>query len=238
MLQLARHFPDVRAARPMAVPWRGWGAATLRLGLINGLRLAEPQFLLLLTGLFASIESVGLLRIAQRGAALASIGVSIAVIVAAPEFARLNGAGQRDRLQRLLTRVARAGALASGAGVLLVLGAGHWILGSFFGPEFVAAWTALLILASAEMVRAVFGPAAVLLNMLRHEGVTALALCLSATASAVVAWVLIPSIDASGAALGSLFGVTLASVLLWWHGRRAVALETSVLGPTTLPRKP
>ncbi len=230
LLLLRRDVAGPGAARAGPVPWRSWGAATLRLGLINGLRLAEPQVLLLLAGVLASVESAGLLRVAQRGATLGAIGVSIAVIVAAPEFARLDGTGQRDRLQGLLTRVTRFGAAASAAGCLLLLGAGGWILGTIFGPEFAPAWAALLLLSAAEVVRAAFGPAAVLLSMLRREGATAAGSCLSAAVSAAAGAALLPSLGATGAAIGGFLGLALSSALLWWRARRILGLESSVLG--------
>jgi len=238
LVQLGRHFSGLTAATGARIPWRAWGAATVRLGLINGLRLAEPQILLLLTGLLASVESVGLLRIAQRGAALGSIAVSVAVIVAAPEFARLSATGEQARLQRLLTRIARLTAAASASGVLAVLLAGRWLLALFFGPAFTAAWAALALLTAAELSRALFGPAAVLLSMLRHEGVTALALCLATAASAAAAALLLPAFGAAGAAAGSLAGLALSSGLLWWRARRILGLDTSALGPGAGGRDP
>ena len=63
-----RHFSDLLQRPRTQIFWRAWGLAMLRLGLSRGIRLAQGQALLLLTGVLSSVENVGLLRIAQRGA--------------------------------------------------------------------------------------------------------------------------------------------------------------------------
>ena len=204
--------------------------ATFRLGLSSGIRLAQGQVLLLVTGLLSSIENVGLLRIAQRGAGLVALGTSIAFVAAAPQVARLNAEGQHDRLQSLLTQVARAGsAVALIVLICFVLG-GHWLLDTIFGAEFLPAWSALIILSLTETTRALFGPGAMLMNMVRHEGVTALGFVISLAVSTLTAIALIPAYGADGAAWGMFVGVAGMSVFLWQKARRNLKLDPTAIG--------
>lgn len=225
-----RQFAPTWRHAAMPVPWRPWGMAVLRLGVSNGLRVAETHVLLVIVGAMSNAENVGLLRIAQRGAGLLGLGVTIATLVAAPRFARLNAAGERAQLQRLLTLTARAGTAVAAAGLVVFVLAGHWLLDSVFGPEFVAAWSALVILAVTKTARAFFGLGGVLLNMLRHEAETLRGLVVSFVLSTLLTAALVPVWGAEGAALGMLSGVLAMSAYLAHRARRILALDPVAIG--------
>ncbi len=225
-----RHFSDVLRSSRVSISWRAWGVAMLRLGLSDGIYQAQGQILLLLTGALSSVEDVGLLRIAQRGGGLVTLGSAIVVITAAPRFARLNAEGRHERLQHLLTQVARAGSAVALIGLLGFVVGGHWLLATFFGTDFVAAWSALVILAVAETGRTLLGPGGVLLNMLRQEGVVALGFSISLVTSTSIAVALIPAYGADGAAWGMFFGVTGMAVFLRHKARRRLRLDPAAFG--------
>lgn len=210
--------------------WRTWGLSMLRLGLTNGIRLAEGQILLLMTGALTSAENVGLLRVAQRGAGVVSLGAAISAIVCPPQFVRLNAEGKHDRLQHLLTQAARAGSGVALIGLIGFAVAGHWLLATFFGTEFVAAWSALMILAAAETGRALFGLGGVLLNMLRYEKTTLFGLVISLAISVSITAALVPVYGVDGAAWGIFFGVSVMSAFFWHKARRIVNLDSSTIG--------
>ncbi len=223
-------FSGVLRRSRTSISWRAWGVAMLRLGLSNGIRLGQGQVLLLLTGALSGAENAGLLRIAQRGAGLVSLGTAIAIVAAAPLVARLNAEGRHVRLQRLITQVARAGtAVALIVLIGFVLG-GHWLLDTLFGAEFLAAWSALIILSLNEMTRALFGPGAMLMNMVRREGVTAAGFVISLAVSTSTAIALIPAYGTDGAAWGMFLGVAGMSVFLWQKARRNLKLDPAVIG--------
>jgi O-antigen/teichoic acid export membrane protein len=224
------YFPELWHWRRTRIPWRTWSHAVLKLGIANGIRVAQVQIVLLLTGALTSVENVGLLRIAQRGAGLIWLGSAVLMISSGPRVARLNAEGQHARLQRLLTQVARASSGMAMVGFIFYAFAGHWFLATFFGAEFAAAWSALVILAMTEVLLTAFGPGAMLMNMLRHEGVTVLGLSIALIVSTVIAAVLIPIYGASGAALGTFFGSTAMAVYLWHKARRILDLDSSVMG--------
>ena len=106
---------------------------------------------------------------------------------------------------------------------------GHWLLGALFGAEFLAAWSALIILSLAETARALLGPGAMLMNMVRHEGVTALGFVISLAVSTSTAIALTPAYGADGAAWGMFFGVTGMSVFLWQKARRNLKLDPAAI---------
>jgi O-antigen/teichoic acid export membrane protein len=94
----------------------------------------------------------------------------------------------------------------------------------------MAAWSALIILSLTETTRALLGPGAMLMNMVRHEGVTALGFAISLVVSVLTAIALIPAYGADGAAWGMFFGVTGMSVFLWQKARRNLNLDPTAFG--------
>ena len=225
-----RQFSAALRRSPVRIMWREWSIATLRLGISTGIHLAQGQILLLLTGVLTGAGNAGLFRIAQRGAGLVSLGVVIAITVASPEVARLNAEGRHDQLQRLLTTAARAGSGIALIGLVCFIFGGQWLLDTIFGAEFVAAWSALIILAATETTRALLGPGIMLMNMSRHEGITAIGFIISLCVSTVIAAALIPAYGADGAAWGVFFGVTGMSVFLWQKARQTLRLDPAVIG--------
>lgn len=229
LFYFARYFSDVMKSSRAIIPWRAWGVATLRIGITNGIRLAQGQVLLLLTGALASADHAGLLRIAQRGAELVSLGTSIAIAAASPQFSRLNAEGRRDGLQRLLTQVARASTVIALLVLVCFIIGGEWLLDTFFGAGFLPAWNALIILAVTGTMRALTGPVAMLMIMLRHEGATVLGYVISLVLSASAAAVLLPDYGADGTAWGLFIGTTAMSLFLWWKARVKLGLDTAVI---------
>jgi O-antigen/teichoic acid export membrane protein len=225
-----RHFAGTLRRGPAVISWRIWTVAMLRLGVSTGIHLGQGQILLLITGALAGAENAGLLRIAQRAAGLVGIGTTIAYVASAPHIARLNAEGQHDRLQRLLTLVARAsGGVAALVLVCFIFG-GDWLLDILFGADFAAALNAIVILGAAETARALIGPGIILMNMVRREGTAAVGFLISLVVGTLIAWVLIPNYGADGAAWGSFFGGTVMAMFLWYTSRRVLFLDPSAFG--------
>jgi O-antigen/teichoic acid export membrane protein len=225
-----RQFAPVLSGTPAAIAWRPWCGAMLRLGVSTGIHLAQAQVLLLLTGLLGGAEAAGLLRVAQRGAALASLGVGIVTTAISPQLARLHAEDQRDSLQRLLIQGARASGAMAAAVLVCFLFGGVWLLGTVFGAEFVAAWGALIILTATEAARAQLGLGTALMNMVRREGVTAAGYSISLAVSMLGAVVLIPSYGVGGAAWATSFGLMAMSVYIWRRAWRDLGVNPAVIG--------
>jgi O-antigen/teichoic acid export membrane protein len=225
-----REFAGALRLGPAEIVWRRWLAAVLRLGIGSGVIGAQRQILLVLTGALSSVEEVGLLRIAQRGASLVLAGVYVAVSPVAPRIAALSAEGRRAEAQPLLTSAAQAGFTIAIAGLAGFLIAGHWLLGALFGHDFATAWAALIVLTVGHAAHALFGPAGTVLNMLRREAVTLRGLALSLVLSAGGAAVLVGPLGALGTALAATAGIAGMSIFLWRQTWREVGLDSAITG--------
>lgn len=231
-----RHFANTLRHGRANVPWRAWLATIVRLGLSGGMMQAHPRLLLLLTGGLASVEEVGLLTIAQRGAGVVNAGTTIATIAAAPRVASLYAAGAHERVQRLVTLVARTGFGLSAVGLAAFLLAGGWLLAAIFGPAFVAAWSTLIVLTASNTVRMLLGPGVMLMNMLRHEGVALRGFAIGLGLSLTSAGVLIPYLGALGAACAAFVGISSMALFLRHQARRRLRLDPAAFAGIMRPR--
>ncbi len=231
---LARHAPPMPAERAgpsdTAIPRRAWIIAAFSLGLLRGLRVAQPQILLLALGAFGSVDAAGLFRIAQRGASLGNFGFNTVAVLISPYLARLDAAGQRDRMQRLITVSAWAITVPAVAACLLFLLAGRLLLNLLFGPDFEAAYPALAVLGVTLVATSVLGPAQIILVMMHREGNVTAAAAGALVVSAGLCAVLAPSYGALGAAVASAIGMIGVSVLLWRRTKTLLGLRCSIFG--------
>ncbi len=224
------YFTGTMRTRHATIMWRPWLAATLRLGVSHGMMQAQPQLLLLLTGLLASVEEVGLFRIAQRAAELVAGGAAIVRNAAAPRIASLHAGEELARLQRLVTFLARVSFGLALAGLAVYVVAGQWLLTLLFGSGFPAAWGPMVILTLGISLQAFCGPGALLMNMLRRESVTMIGFAISLGISVLLAAALISPFGAAGAAWATVFGQIVMGVFLLHRAWRELGVEVSAIG--------
>lgn len=234
-IQFHRQFGAILWQGPGTIAWKHWASASARLGTATGIRAAQPSLLIILVSNLAGAENAGLFRVAQRTGGLIAMATTVIHTTAGPRFARLNAERDIAGLQRLLRYLART---SSSITVLTFLGfalIGEWLLGAVFGSAFAAAYSAVIVLGSGEVVRPAFGPATLLLSMTRHEGQAALAHALGVIIALLVTWLLAPGLGAYGGAYGVFAGTTALAAYSWWQVRRLHGLDSSILG---LPRNP
>jgi len=218
---LWRARPREVASRPAPVyAASAWTASAWPLALTSGLQAINAQIGILLLGLFAASEAVGIYKVAVAVATLIAFGLQAVNLVVMPYFARLYAQGDLARLQQLVTQSARA-ILALAVPVTLVFVLfGEQFLALAFGPEYAAGHTVLAILALGQLVNAGMGSVGALLNMTGHERDTLRGVAIAAVANLVLGLALIPLYGLEGAAIA-----TAATLIIWnlllrqavWH---------------------
>ncbi len=183
-----------------------------------------PQLML---GAWASAENVAFLAVAQRTAMLTSFVLFAVNAIAAPKFAAMQAKGDSKGLQRMAIWSVRLMLLAAIPALMLMLLAPEWLM-SFFGEEFKAASTALMILALGQFVNIATGSVGYLLSMTGHER----ELCNNAIVSAVVGLVLgtalIPAYGLSGASIATAVAVASQNLLGVYQVRKHLGFNTLV----------
>ncbi len=185
------------------------------------------EIIIILIGFALAPEEVARFHVSFRLALLISFGLFAIDTATAPDLARHYAAGdfaEVDRVVKQATRLRIAGALLA-TGVFAV--AGRWAL-SWFGPEFVAGYPLLLILACGQLVQSAVGPAARLMSISGHQD-QALAVSAGALLLAIVLVILlVPRYGALGAAVAATLDLALWALTMRFMLRRSTGLKIRV----------
>ena len=227
---LLRFRPRNEREAPPVYRGRYWLKSGISLALIDGLRVIQPQLLILLTSALSTVEAVGLLRLAQRAAGLAGLGSSVVNLTIGPHVASLHALADSDRLQRLATNSARIMTVLLLTGIVVFAAIGVWLIEILLGAEFRQAFAPILIMLGALAVAASFGPTAMLLSMAGAENDVALgyicAMCLGVASSLL----LTPSFGAVGAASAAFAATCAESAYQYYRVRARLRIRSSAIG--------
>ena len=189
---------------------------------------ALNQVDIVMLGYLASAREAGLFAAAWRVASLASFAVAAMTTVSGPLIASSYDKGDFDSLGRIARSTARIG---FGAALLICVPLaliGGLIL-RLFGPEFPAAYPALLVLLVGSLANAFTGAVAYLMTMTgRHSH--ALAIFAGALgASVILNMLLIPQLSIVGAAIASTVGTVGWNLVMLVYVRRAMGIDASAM---------
>jgi len=203
-----------------------WRASLIPFGLISAMQLGNKYTDILLLGYFGEPAEVGIYRVTVQAAGLVAFGSQAVVLIAAPHFARLHARGEHERLQKA---VSGSSWLTFGSALILAvafIAMGEDILSFAFGPEYVAGYSALCILAVGRLLASTMGPVAILLGMSGHERYTAATVGAGAVVNIGLNIILIPMLGLNGAAISSALALVCWHVVLWHAARRKLGINT------------
>jgi O-antigen/teichoic acid export membrane protein len=206
---LRRAVPaPARRATPGGEP-REWLRVALPLLAVNALLVVQERADVLAVGSFVGPAEAGIYGAASRVAGLIAFGLTAVNAWAAPLVSDLHARGDRaglERLVRLSARIVFAVTLPLCLGVALF---GRPVLAAF-GPEFLAAHGALVLLAASQLVNALAGPVGFLMTMTGRQDTAARILAVHTALLVVLCGVLVPRFGILGAA-----GATAATRVSW-----------------------
>jgi O-antigen/teichoic acid export membrane protein len=204
-----------------------WLRSALPFGMTAALQLVNGRTDILTLGFFRTDAEVGIYRVAVQMAALVIFGLQAVNAIQGPHIAHLYASGDKVRLQKMVTRSSQAVLLYALPVVLMIVLSGKWIIRTFFGPEFEAAYWPLVILCVGQLVNASIGSVASLLNMTGHERDTTRSIFIGATLNVALNLLLTPVWGMIGAAVAT--GVTLMTwnLVMWRKVHARIGIEAS-----------
>jgi O-antigen/teichoic acid export membrane protein len=219
---LRRTLPRVVRGAVSRYDTRVWLLAARPIFLTSGIEAVSLQAGTILTGALAGSEEAGIFSVAMRISAFLPFLFLAAVPPMMPAISELYERGELDRLQRLVTRGARAVFLISLPLTAFVLVFAEPIL-ALLGEDFRVGATALRILCLGQFVNIATGFVRMILIMVGEAGATTRAAAAGTTLGLVLSAVLVPALGADGAAIAtatSLAFTNLLMVYLLWQRRR------------------
>jgi len=230
-----------------SAPERSLAAATPRYATDKWLITAVPlltvdlftsyfaEINLLAFGALASTDEVAVLHVAFRIAMLIGFGVHAIEAAILPSTARYQANGDTGALRRSIAEANTVRLCGGAAAVLIMIAAGHFLLG-LFGQSFRSGYPTLVLLLIAQMIGVLAGPTAQLLSVSGGERDCARAVALSLAATCLVQLVLVPRFGLGGAAAAVLTGTAVwHGSLLWLANRRLGFMPVGLLWPTFRP---
>lgn len=187
-----------------------------------------PWLPLLLLGLWASSEDVGLYSAAVRTAMLISFILLAVNSVVAPKFAALHRQNDMAALGILARKTTWLTTLIM-IPVILPIIIFPEIIMSAFGQEFRQAWLALIVLSAGQFINVVFGPVGYLLVMTGNEAMQKNSVFMSAIMLSIFLVSLVPSYGVLGAAIATSVSGVFFNVISYRYVKKHLGFSTFII---------
>jgi O-antigen/teichoic acid export membrane protein len=221
--RLARTMP----AGGRAYALRIWLATSLPIFLVEGFYMLLTYTDVLLLQQFRSPEDIAVYYAAAKTLALvAFVNFSVAAAVA-HRFSEYHVAGDTERLSAFLAESIRWTFWPSLAATTVILALGLPFLW-LFGPEFIAGYPIMFLLAVGLLSRAAIGPVERLLNMLGQQKICAAVYAVAFVLNVVFCLVLVPRYGGVGAAIATSTALLIESALLFVVTKRRLGLHVFI----------
>jgi O-antigen/teichoic acid export membrane protein len=219
---------------PKAYEVKTWMAVSLPILMVEGFYLLLTNTDILLLQHFRTPEDVAVYYAAAKTLALIAF-VHFAVSAAvAHRFSEYHVAGDRDRLNGILSDSIRWTFWASLAAAAVILAAGRPLL-SLFGAQFANGYHIMFILAVGLMARATVGPVERLLSMVGEQRACAAVYATAFVLNLVLCMVLIPQFGVAGAAVSTSMALVVESAMLFCVARRRLGFHAFIWGRPAAP---
>ncbi|BBO19071.1 conserved hypothetical protein [Candidatus Brocadia pituitae] len=225
----------VRETSP-AYKIREWIRSALPLMLITGMQIINARTDIIMLGSMKGPQEAGVYAVANRGAEFVTFILLAVNTTLGPMVASLHAEGDREKLQRVVTKSTRiilAFSLPIGLALIIF---GHWFL-LLFGEAFTQGRTTLSILSAAQLVNATMGSVGPLLVMTGHERNVAIGVGISAALNVLLNALLIPQWSIAGAAIATASSMITWNILLAVWVYRTIGIHSTALGAFHLRRK-
>lgn len=224
---LHRRLREVVPRGPREHATRLWLLASLPLLLMHGFELLLQNTDILVLSHYAQPSELAVYFAALKTIALVSFVHFAVGTAAANRYSAYQARGDGERLQAFVRNSVRwtFWPTLAGAAGLLVLGRPLlWL----FGPDFVAGYPLMFVLAIGLVVRAAVGPSEFILNMLGQQKACALALFMAAGLNLALNFALVPWLGLYGAAIATSISLAASSLFMFWVARRRLGLRILV----------
>ena len=186
-----------------------------------------PELSIIIIGTDLPLDKIAIYNASYRTALLIGFvynSVSAAIV---PKVSQLYAKGDVLGMQRYITRATQLNFFLSMLGIGIFAFSGEFLL-AFFGKEFIAGYSALLILSLAQLFVAGVGPVAILLNITGHQDKCLYAFSASIVLALLLEWYLVPEFGLIGAAMMVLFVMIFWSLWLHFLVKRYLDIHASI----------
>lgn len=208
---------------------KAWLRSTIPLALGEGMRVVSGNLAILMLGLLAPAQEVGIYRVAAGVYTAASLPSALLNVACSPMLARLHAEGNKAAIQRMNAWMALILFVAAAGCLILFALVGDDILSIAFGSSYAPANAILIVLLLGELVAAFMGHPTVLLNMLHRERAVTRFSLVALLVNIFISYFMIRAWGAIGAAIGVAVSQFVWRFLCAQYAKRELGLESSML---------
>ncbi|MEM9908255.1 MAG: flippase [Cyanobacteria bacterium P01_D01_bin.44] len=217
----------IRTVRP-AYAIAQWWKTALPLMLFSGSHMVLSQTDTLMIGILLNAKQVGIYSAALKTASWVPFILISVNAISAPLIASLYAQGDRQGFQQLISTLAQWMFYPALLTAIGLVGLASPVL-HLFGPEFVAAKSALVILILGQLVNVGAGSVGYLMTMTGHQTQSALVMGASAGVNLVLNLIGIHLFGILGAALATALSMALWNVWLYRLVVRQLGVHPSII---------
>lgn len=206
----------------------GWYKGSIPMLAVTLTYMIQPELDTIMVGFLLDDESVGIYRVAARGAFIVMIAVLVSNQVLAPPLSQAIAEDDRARAQQLLTHAAFVVGVA-GVGLAAVLWALSSVYLSLFGSEFSAGRSPMLILSAAHASVSLMAGSGLFLVLVHKQNLILLVTICTTFLNLGLNALLIPRMGVEGAAVATFVCVTSTGIII-----SAMAMRMTGYDPTIL----
>jgi O-antigen/teichoic acid export membrane protein len=207
---------------------RLWFSRSMKLWISNGLEAANQYADVLIIGFLMSPRVAGAYFVTTRIANAFAMATGALYMFSTRHIPRLYYNRQFGQLNALLDSVAGVTLVIIAAGLLLILGGGHWLL-RVFSEDYASYYGALAVLSLGTAAVAAAGPSGSILMLVGHEGRYLWIIGSAVLLRSAGFFILIPAFGIIGAVTATAISFVWMAVMLRSSARNLTGIDGSVL---------
>jgi O-antigen/teichoic acid export membrane protein len=217
---------EIKRAKAVA-QWRSWAAFAAPTTGTELLRTIDGQYAILIFGALASLDQVGIYRVALAVSAFIVLPSTVLTLVIMPYVAQLHSSGDLRKLQM----IASGSALALFATTLLATVAlalvGKQAITLVFGLAYQDSWLPLVVISGAYTISGFFGSSTIILMMTGFERAVTVAYAAGVAVGVSLTLALYSRFGINAAAMAIVGSELVRSGILWSVARDKLGLDIS-----------
>jgi O-antigen/teichoic acid export membrane protein len=207
-----------------------WRSSAVPMAVTEMLRVLTGHYSILLLGVMAASDQVGIFRVALASATFIGLASSLINVVVMPYVAQLYSAQKTKQLQLVASGCALVMFGYTAIISCVIYLAGEFLLIWVFGKPFASSWWPLLLMAIAYLINAAFGSVATILNMCSQEGTVTKSYALGLATGILVTVALYPLVGITSAGLAMIVSEIVKGTIMWRCAKKQIAVDSSIFG--------
>jgi len=192
------------------------------------------DLVLILTSLLAGAVEIAILHVSFRYRVLAGFGMRTIYLLLMPEISKSSIDGNKQKLHQKIAQANWASLIYSLAVILLFVIFGNWLL-ALFSVEFTSGLPVLIIISLTMLIRAIFGPSALVLAVNNLHLATAAISLLGLVVTMAIILVFFAQFSLLAVAIAYSASNLMVSIMLWIHAKNKTGIDCSIFATRPKP---